>query len=201
LKQNSQITLDGTRAIERTTPIHPAEWVRRTQASSTQSAERTWQTDRAGKAQESIRRTLSGRRPKRALILDARFLLFTADNFDRTSSDPGCRADEILLHEMIHLAENNFGLYEDVPGNPLKYARSDFLTIIGTNVYSSSLGRGLRADHDKFKPMPSPYAADPGEHATAFRGSYQKVFNNNPPLFHLFKTQSAPWNPFKMFTP
>jgi len=49
--------------------------------------------------------------------------------------------------------------------------------------------------------MPPPFATNPGEHATVFRGSYQKVFNNSRALFNLFKTQLAPWNPFKFFTP
>lgn len=203
LKQNPNITLDGTKATERKPPIHPAEWVRRTQA--------TFDTICSSALGRQI---VQGRRKKTTVepfltdALDAsaiatsegEFISFTADNFDG-KSEPGCRADEMLLHELIHGAENHFGLYDDVASEPLKYHRSDFLTVIGTNVYSSSLGRGLRADHDKFRPMPPPYAADPGEHERVWHGNYQKAFNNNRALFNLFRNQPAAWNPFKLFTP
>ena len=204
LKQNPLVILDGTRAVERTTPIHPAEWVRRTQA--------TFDTICA---HPLGRQLVMGRsrkvfvEPYRETDLDAKSssfpdyqtVSFTADNFDSSASKPGCRADEILFHEFVHLAENNYSLYDDAPGIPLKYARADFLTVTATNVYSSSLGRGIRRDHDGYSPMPSPYGTDPGQHVADFRDSYQKVYSRSRAVFHLFKSQAAPWNPFKLFTP
>jgi hypothetical protein len=49
--------------------------------------------------------------------------------------------------------------------------------------------------------MPAPYAANPGEHVTVWRGNYRRAFNNNRALFNLFKAQPAKWNPFKLFSP
>jgi hypothetical protein len=204
LKQNPVIVLDGTRAVERTTPIHPAEWVRRTQE--------TFDTLCANAFGRQI---VMGRR-RRVFVEPYRFddlnahssstaayqsVLFTAENFDSSASKPGCRADEILLHELLHLVENNFGGYDDNPGIRLEYARSDFLTIIGTNVYSSILGRGLRADHDKYRFMPSPFDADPAQHVTAYHANYGLIRKNSRGVFDLLRIQPAAWNPFKIYTP
>lgn len=204
LKQNPMIILDGARAVERTTPIHPAEWVRRTQ-----------ETFDILCGNALGRQIVMGRR-RRVFVEPYRFddlnahssstaafqsVLFTPHNFDSSQSKPGCRADEILLHELIHLAENNYSAYGDVTGIRLEYARSDFLTVIGTNIYSSILGRGLRADHNEYKFMPSPFDADPSQHATAFHDNYGLVHKFQRGMFDLFKIQPAAWNPFKFHTP
>jgi hypothetical protein len=210
LTQNPKIKLDGTNAIDRSPPMNPWDWVRRTQAtfdtlcSNSLGRQIVQGRHRTIFVEPYLGNDLNAHSywgPAKNGTPEYDGVTFTADNFDRTQSDPGCRADEVLLHELIHVAEGHFGLYENVPGNELKYARSDFLTVIGTNVYSSSLSRGLRADHDKYKPMPSPYATDPREHVTLFRGNYQKVYHHTRALFNLFKNQPSPWNPFKLFAP
>ena len=119
---------------------------------------------------------------------------FTAENFDG-HIEPGARADEMLVHEMLHVADGHFSGYSDGAG--VKYAKSDFLTIVGANVYSSSVGRPLRAGHDDFKPMPVAFAS-PAAHAATFSANYKLVITYRRQLFDMFKAQTAPWNPFKL---
>src|SRR5262249_34525986 len=57
----------------------------------------------------------------------------------------GNRADEVLLHEFIHILDNNDSGY--INANKFEFDTTDFLSINATNVYSCLLGRGLRKDH------------------------------------------------------
>jgi hypothetical protein len=206
-KQNSKILLDGTTAINRTPPMQPADWLARTQATFD-----TICSNRLGKQLvESIREVVvvvpflknepNAQSDGKVHILFGEWILeFTADVFDAIQGQPGARADEVLLHEIIHMLEHNFAEYEDPADNSLNFDRTDFLTINGTNVYSAAQPRNLRKDHHDFATMPTRYASDAREHMILFRENYEKAINNNRALFDLFKNQPASWNPFASFT-
>ena len=89
------------------------------------------------------------------IIAGAWVLEFTADVFGGVQSLPGARADEVLLHEMIHMLEHNFSDYEDPADKSLSFDGADFLTVNGTNVYSAAQSRNLRKDHAWFVLMPA----------------------------------------------
>ena len=210
-RQNTNIVLDGTTAVNRTPPMQPADWVGKTQATFD-----TICSNRLGKQiVEAIREEVfvkpflkneaNAQSDGRVFFLSARrfnawVLEFTAEVFDKIEGFPGARADEVLLHEMIHMLEHNFGDYENPADNSLKFDGADFLTVNGTNVYSSAQSRFLRKDHAGFTLMPTRYATDAREHMILFRENYEKAFDNNQALFSLFKNQSTPWNSFVSFT-
>jgi hypothetical protein len=125
---------------------------------------------------------------------------FTAAVYAGTAGLPGGRADEALLHEMIHMLEGNFSGYKDAADGSLLFDGADFLTINGVNVYSTTNTRGLRKDHHGKALLPSRYATDAREHMILFREDYEAAFDNNQSLFGLFKSSSASWNPFASFT-
>ncbi|WP_254510914.1 hypothetical protein [Anatilimnocola floriformis] len=109
----------------------------------------------------------------------------------------GDRADEVLLHELIHVLENNFGGYKDNPADGLQWDDSDFLTVTVSNMYSSLVGRPLRKDHQGFGRMPDGYRLMPSLFKTAQATNFTSVKNRLPAYSRIFAGSSAPWNPFK----
>ena len=206
-RQNRNIVLDGTTAVQRTPPMLPAQWVGRTQATFDVICANPLgnQIVQMVKEQVFIRPFLENAANASSdgrvfIIAGAWELQFTADNFDKVQTQPGARADEVLLHELIHMLEHNFGGYRNAADNSVVFDGADFLTVNGSNVYSSVSLRGLRHDHQRFDPMAARYSGDPSEHMILFRENYEKAFDNNQALFNLFKNQRASWNPFALFT-
>jgi hypothetical protein len=104
------------------------------------------------------------------------------------------------LYELIHFWEHSFSDYDNAADGSLIFDDADFLTVNGTNVYSTSISRSPRKDHQDFVLLPSRYATDAREHMILFRENYEKGFDNNSELFGFFKNQTASWNPFASFT-
>jgi len=206
-KQNRNIVLDGTTAVQRTPPMLPAQWVGRTQETfdiicGNQLGNQIVQL---AKEQIFIRPFLENEvnafsDGRVFIIAGAWEVQFTADNFDKVQTQPGARADEALLHELVHVLEHNFSGYRDAADKSVIFDGLDFVTVNGSNVYSSMLSRGLRHDHKDFNPMAARYSSDPREHMILFRENYEKAFDNNQALVNVFKNQPASWNPFALFT-
>jgi hypothetical protein len=119
---------------------------------------------------------------------------FTPQNF-YGSIAPGSSADEILLHELVHVVENNSDGYND--GSGFKFDEADFLTINLTNVYACLLGRGLRKDHAGYNFLPQEYFDNPKKHYDTFKDNYKKAERNVPAIIAKVKAGSNLWNPFK----
>jgi hypothetical protein len=205
-RQNRRIVLDGTTAIEHTPPMKPADWVNMTQGVfDTICANRLGnQIVQAIKEDVFIKPYLKGDINAKSdgqvfIFVGAWVLLFSAQVFDSIQDQAGARADEVLLHEMIHMIEHNFGGYDNAADKSMIFDGLDFLTVNGTNVYSISSSRQLRRHHTDFEIMPARYASDAREHMLLFRENYVKGFDNSQSLFNLFKNQPASWNPFASF--
>ena len=209
-KQNSNITLDGTSAVDLKNPSKtPAVWV-----AETQKVFDTICSVDLGKSlidmvtKETIIRPFipttddpvnAYSKGRRYIIAGAFIIEFSAHIFAGYELQAGGRSDEILLHEFIHMHESNFSGYQDARDKSLKFDGADFLTVNGTNIYSSLLKRGLRKDHTDFSTLPARY--NPTEHLVIFRENYDAAHKNNSELIRLFKQQPAVWNPFKQFLP
>ncbi|MBV8188092.1 MAG: hypothetical protein JO339_12695, partial [Alphaproteobacteria bacterium] len=93
----------------------------------------------------------------------------------------GGRADEVLLHEFIHVLDNEYSQYIDAMG--FQFDGTDFLSVNATNVYSSLLGRRLRLDHHGSLAMPNdPYVINPRQHFDDFRANYDRAKGAAPQL-------------------
>src|SRR5262249_9235070 len=113
--------------------------------------------------------------------------------FDKAEG-PGERADEVLLHEFIHVLDNDYGGYTDAQG--FQFDTSDFLSVNATNVYSCLLGRGLRKDHHGHAFLPNEYFTNPRKHFDDFRVNYDHPKSVAPQLYSTLKGGSKLWNPF-----
>ena len=107
---------------------------------------------------------------------------------------PGSRADEVLLHEFIHIIDNQYDGYTDALG--FTFDATDFLTVNASNVYSCLLGRGLRKDHSGFDFLPNEYFTNPRKHFDDFRANYDRAKAAAPQLYSALKSGSTLWNPF-----
>jgi hypothetical protein len=206
-RQNTKIFIDGADAMKRSPPMNPVDYV-----NSTLATFDTICSNALGKQivtsvrQDVIVKPFLGNVPNAQsdgrvfLIAGAFEVEFTAAVYAGTGSLPGGRADEALLHEMIHMLEGNFSGYKDAADGSLLFDKADFLTINGVNVYSTTNTRGLRKDHNGKVLLPPRYATDAREHMVLFRENYEAAFDNNQSLFGLFKSSSASWNPFASFT-
>jgi hypothetical protein len=206
-RQNTKIVLDGTTAVGHTPPMKPADWVNKTQATFDTICSNRLGLQIVQAIQEQVfvkpflKNAINAQSDGRVFILFGAWVLeFTAEVFDTIQGMAGARADEVLLHEMIHMLEHNFSNYKDLPDKALRFDNADFLTINGTNVYSIGQSRKLRRDHQGFADLDARYATDAREHMILFRENYQKGFDNNNTLFNLFKNHPATWNPFAPFT-
>ncbi len=112
-----------------------------------------------------------------------------------TPQGPGSAPDEVLLHELVHVLERNYGGYTD--GWGFAFDKSDFMTVNATNVYSCLLGRGLRKDHHGFNFLPQVYFTDPQKHFNDFADNFRRAQAQTPALYNVLKTASNLWNPFK----
>jgi hypothetical protein len=118
---------------------------------------------------------------------------FTPQNWNRPEY-PGMRADEILLHEFIHVLDSGYSGYTDAQG--FKFDSMDFLSVNATNVYSCLLGRGLRKDHQGFDFLPNEYFTNPRKHFDDLRADYDLAKGAAPQLYSVLKSGSKLWNPF-----
>ncbi|WP_407183431.1 peptidoglycan-binding protein [Bradyrhizobium centrosematis] len=205
-RQNTKIFIDGTDAVKRTVPLNPVVYVNDTLA--------TFDTICANplgrKLVESVRENLvvkpyletdvNALTDGRVAFIRGWHIEFSPDIFATSASQAGARADEVLLHELIHFWEHNFRQYDNAADGSLIFDDADFLTVNGTNVYSTSIARSPRKDHRGFQVLPGRYATDAREHMILYRENYEKGFDNNRELFGFFKNQAASFNPFASFT-
>lgn len=126
------------------------------------------------------------------------FIVFTPQEWKGLL--PSTSADETLLHELCHVVDQMFANYLDHSGDGLQFDRAEFFAITVTNVYSSMVGRPLRADHRGHRPMPSLYA-NASNGAAKFRANHDRNFTTIstrlPTVARNLASVSAPWNPFK----
>ncbi|MBR0939524.1 hypothetical protein [Bradyrhizobium jicamae] len=111
-----------------------------------------------------------------------------------TDFRPGARVDEVLLHELIHVIENNARVYENRYG--FTFDSSDFLTVNATNVYSCMLGRGLRKDHGPFEYLPVEHFRNPKLHWEQQSPNYWAASGTAPDLVRVLGEVEGFWNPF-----
>ncbi len=109
----------------------------------------------------------------------------------------GNRADEVLLHELVHIVDGNFGGYANHPTDGLKWDGSDFLTVTVANMYSSLIGRPLRKDHQGFGTMPDGYRLMPAVFKNAQAANFTSVKTRLPGFYSAMAAINCPWNPFK----
>ena len=119
---------------------------------------------------------------------------FTPQTWDKGAERPGGRADEVLLHEFIHVLDNDYGNYVDAQN--FEFDKTDFLSVNATNVYSCLLGRGLRKDHHGFDFLPNQYFTNPRKHFDDFKVDYDLAKAAAPQLYNVLKGGSKLWNPF-----
>lgn len=118
---------------------------------------------------------------------------FTPQSWDKPER-PGMRADEVLLHEFIHVLDDDYGGYTDAKG--FQFDRADFLSVNATNVYSCLLGRGLRKDHHGHDFLPKEYFTNPRKHFDDLRANYDRAKAAAPQLYNVLRSGSKLWNPF-----
>jgi hypothetical protein len=114
-------------------------------------------------------------------------------------SGPGTGVDEVLLHELIHVAENYYSGYEDRYG--FTFDKSDFLTVNATNVYSCKLGRALRKDHRQAQFLPQEHFKNPKLHWDQQEPNYKKAGKSFPNLLRTLSQVKGVWNPFSYWKP
>jgi hypothetical protein len=118
---------------------------------------------------------------------------FTPQSWVKTDL-PATRADEVLLHEFIHVLDDCYTGYTDAWG--FQFDTTDFLSVNATNVYSCLLGRGLRKDHQGSHFMPNEYFKNPRKHFDDLRANYDRAKAAAPQLYTVLKGGSKLWNPF-----
>jgi hypothetical protein len=186
---NHNIELYPFGALQRTPPLSEQVWL--------QSVVKTLDTINANALGRAILGLVKSRvvihpwvPPDMNAISD---ISFTPQTWDRTRS-PGMRADEVLLHEFIHILDNQCSGYTDAKG--FQFDSMDFLTVNATNVYSCLLGRSLRKDHHGWDFLPIEYITNPRKHFEDLRADYDLAKSAAPQLYNVLKGGSDLWNPF-----
>ncbi len=108
---------------------------------------------------------------------------------------PGAGVDEILLHELIHVVENNAGPYQDRWG--FQFDKADFLTVNATNVYSCMLGRALRKDHSELALLPEEHFRNPELHWDQQKPNYLAASQTAISVVKAAAGVQGVWNPFR----
>lgn len=206
--QNANIILDGTTAPHVAgTKMSASEWIKETQATFDTICSFPLGRRIVGAVRESTRvvpfpdadisAATSGP------VNGSWVIKFTASHVKSIESKPGARADEVLVHEIIHVLDRRFRGYKNPEDRSMDWSGADFFTINGSNIYSQVIPRFLRKDHgvDHFALMPPRYESDAVEHLLIFHENYKLAFGRNSELFNILKSQQARWNPFASFTP
>lgn len=122
---------------------------------------------------------------------------FAPQNF--SSHQPGAQPNEILFHELCHIADGTLGSYVDLEDSGTRttfhYSNFDFFTVNATNVYASMRGRPLRKDHVGFEIMPGKFR-DSRKFFALATPNLNELKRKKPGLYGHVSAIDAPWNPF-----
>jgi hypothetical protein len=129
-------------------------------------------------------------------------ILFSPRNWEKNMM-AGSRPNEVLFHELCHVAESAptpyLNVQDTVDHINFVYSGTDFFSVTATNVYTSIVHRPLRKDHAGAYTMPWKYG-NLSDGAAKFRALSLPNFNifsgNNTALNNSIAAISAPWNPF-----
>lgn len=124
---------------------------------------------------------------------------FSPKNFSGSLA-PGAQPNEILFHELCHIADGRFGGYFNLTDpqtqQVLLYATSDFFSVTATNVYASMRKRPLRRDWgNEFKLMPEKFK-NPAVFKALAAPNLNLVKAIKTTLYNQISAINAPWNPF-----
>jgi hypothetical protein len=111
---------------------------------------------------------------------------------------PGGRPNEILFHELCHIADGTLGSYVDLTDSEagiFHYDQFDFFSVNATNVYASMRGRPLRKDHWGFHSMPGKFR-DYDKFWALATPDLNVLKASKPNLYGHVSAIDAPWNPF-----
>lgn len=123
---------------------------------------------------------------------------FSPKNFSGSLA-PGAQPNEILFHEICHIADGVLGTYvvlnDAETGITFQYDQFDFFSVNATNVYASMRGRPLRKDHWGFQAMPAKFKDFDAFWALA-KPNLDRLRAAKPVLYGQVSAIDAPWNPF-----
>ena len=123
---------------------------------------------------------------------------FAPQNFAGNMA-PGGRPNEILFHELCHIADGTLGTYvnlvDPASGVSFQYDQFDFFSVNATNVYASMRGRPLRKDHWGFQVMPGDFR-DSDTFFELATPNLNRLKASKPNLYGHVSAIDAPWNPF-----
>jgi hypothetical protein len=123
---------------------------------------------------------------------------FAPQNFAQNMM-PGARPNEILFHELCHIADGTLGTYVNLTdsetGATFHYDKFDFFSVNATNVYASMRGRSLRKDHWGFQSMPAKFR-DYDKFWEFATTNLNRLKSSKPNLYGHVSAIDAPWNPF-----
>lgn len=115
-------------------------------------------------------------------------------------SGPGSASDELLLHEIVHALNDLSGRSQACAAAPRGFTNLEELCAITvTNVYSSETGRGLRRDHEGFRPLSADLAV-PGMYYSAYQAEIDAFMAVQPGLVRLLSELEIEFNPFQFCT-
>jgi hypothetical protein len=132
---------------------------------------------------------------------------FAPQNFSGGAVAPGAQPNEILFHELCHIADGTASAPSSVYSNitdpetgiTFVYADSgggfDFFTVNATNVYASMRNRPLRKDWSGFQNMPAKFQ-DSAKFWAVAQANLNIVKSRRPNLYGHVSALDAPWNPF-----
>jgi hypothetical protein len=123
---------------------------------------------------------------------------------------PGGSPAENLFHELVHAfrlvtekASDRKGP-SSVPGSSLKYpeydTEEDFFAILITNIFSSEMGRPLRAGHDGLETLPVNLSTDAGFLAVdPYRRLVKQFCSDHPEVSERLRQVRSAFNPIFAF--
>lgn len=112
---------------------------------------------------------------------------------------PGSAADEILIHELVHVSRTVRGVRNTCFGAPRGWDDyEEFVAITLCNVFSSETRRKLRFGHYGFKPLPGAETSS-ADFLKKYAHYLAPIPGDHPHLFAALKKASGiPFNPFAL---
>jgi hypothetical protein len=122
---------------------------------------------------------------------------FTPRLFDNPTG-AGDRADEVLLHEMVHAVRYMHGKARCRNSAGHMDSEEEVIAITITNMYSSEVGRPLRAHHGDYSVLQS----SPAEYIQQFEKELLSFWAGQESMCKELAELTQPWfNPFSILSP